>query len=452
MAITWDGGSGFFDKLGKLVAIADHITNQRLDTASPAEAIEHQFTQLEGKLEAEDRDSVTSVEANRSDLENSFDGILARLVNEVTQELLVNEIGENENVETRSLLALWAETIRFMVRDSKTVQEVTWTATGSATADSGNIFTGTNLVSVLKESIPGNPQEQERSEALADYEQRGVPQTWRIVCSVDADSGSVEGAEVFSIQGEGPQPARTDPLWERRSNLGSMQLISSVGNTMVVNGGFETWSASVAASWLASPTTAILEDDVTFYRGTSSLRITENALVSQDLPSNSATLVPLKKFLISFMVRRRGTFATGSLTLTLNVGTAPANNVVVDLSSDLPNEDTWVRFSAFVNTQRAFSVPPKVTIQMTNVVSSPADSWINVDEVTVSRVTRFENVYFAILAGTTLQRPVVGDGFTIGAIAQTTAAQFQRFVFRFFGVTLPSSGSPSIADSLADIT
>jgi hypothetical protein len=451
MAITWDGGSGFFDKLGKLVAIADHITNQRKDIASPNEAIEHQFTQLEGKLASIDRKSVTSVEVNRNALESSMDGILARLVNEVTLELLVNEIAENENVETRSLLALWHEASRFMVRDSKTVEEVTWTATGAATPDAGNTFGGVSLASVLKESIPGNPQDQERPEALLDYEQRGVPQTWRIVCSSDADSGSAEGAEVFLIQGEGPQPAKTDLLWERRSNLGSMQLISSVGNTVVVNGGFETWGTSVPASWLASPTTSILEDTVISHRGEKSLRITENASISQDLPSSFAVLVPLKKYLISFMVRRRGTFATGSLRLTLNVGTVQANSVVVDLSSDLPNEDTWVRFSAFVNTQRAFTDTPKVTIQMTNVVASGIDSWINVDEVTVSRVTRFENVYLAILAGTTLQRPVVGDGFTI-AIAQTATAKFQRFVYRFFGVILPSSGSPSIADSLADVT
>ena len=456
MAITWDGGSGFFDKLGKLVAVADHFTKQRSDFAAPNDSIEHQLVELEGKFATIDRDGAQSVAANRKDWENTADNVVLRMVSNVLTDLLINDIAEQENVETRNQGLLIRELIRFMVRDGKTVQEVSWFFSG-VTADSGNTFGGTTAFSINRESIPGDPQEQERSEFafLVDYEQRGVPQTWRITCTTDADGGVANGAEVWGIQGEGPKPLPSHPLWERRSNQGSTEMISSLGNSLVENGGFEQWAGASPAFWEAFPVTAFREDTTIFYRGIKSIRLTENCVVRQDLEVGVASVVPLKKYVISFMVRRRGTFSSGILSLLLNTAAPPANRIVVDLSTDLPDENTWVRFHAFVNTQQSFRVIPNIKMQLDSVLPSAKDSWVNVDEITVSRVTRFEQFYLAIFAGTEAQRPIVGDGFTAAIAQSSLPAKFQRFMYRFFGRILPSVSAgtpPTIADSLADIT
>lgn len=454
MAITWDGGSGFFDKVGKLVAISDHFTNQRRDLAAPNEAIEHQLTQLEGKLATIDRDSAQSVAANRRDWENTADNVVLRLVSNVLTDLLINDIAEKENVETRNQGLMLREMIRFMVRDGKTVQEVTWIIP-VVTPDSGNTFGGTAHLSINRESVPGDPQEQERVEfsTLTDYEQRGVPQFWRVTCTTDADGGVANGAEIWTVQGQGPKLIATHPLWERRSNLGSMTLISSLGNSLVENGGFEQWAGAIPAFWAAFPTTAFKEDIFIFHRGIRSIRLTENCVVHQDLEVGVASTIPLKKYVLSFMVRRRGAFSSGILSLLLNVAVPPANKIVVDLSTDLPDEDTWVRFHAFVNTQQSFGITPNIKMQLDSVLPSAVDSWINVDEITVSRVTRFEQVYLAIFAGTEAQRPAVGDAFSINTIQSSPPAKFQRFLYRYFGKVFPGvSVAPTIADSLADIT
>lgn len=454
MAITWDGGSGFFDKVGKLVAIADHFTNQRGDFAAPDESIEHQLAELEGKLATIDRDSAQSVAANRRDWENTADNVVLRLVSNVMTDLLTNDIAEKESVETRNQGFMILEMIRFMVRDGKTVQEVAWNIPVFI-ADSGNVFGGTMAFSINKESIPGDPQEKEVSEFITqtDYEQRGVAEAWRIRCTTDAEGGVANGAEVWEIRGQGPKHLPSHPRWERRSNLGSMTLISSVGNTLVENGGFEQWAGAIPAFWAAFPTTAFKEDIFIFHRGVRSIRLTENCVVHQDLEVGVASVIPLKKYVLSFMVRRRGTFSSGILSLLLNVAAPPANKITVDLSTDLPDEDTWVRFHAFVNTQRSFGITPNIKMQLDSVLPSAVDSWINVDEITVSRVTRFEQFYLAIFAGTEAQRPIVGDGFTFLALQGNPPAKFQRFMYRFFNKILPNDKTaPTIADSLADIT
>jgi hypothetical protein len=223
------------------------------------------------------------------------------------------------------------------------------------------------------------------------------------------------------------------------------------GRNVVIDGAFEDESGGVFDRWSVEGGGSVLSRETTTRLfGGGCLKITGDGTTAGDLRQDLADRAPPlesgRMFALGAWVRVVSHTA-GSVTIDLLVnGTGSALTLVVDGSTPTGQ---WLHKGGFEYLPRA-SFPNQVKVRIR--CSAAFDGVVLIDGVSLAPATEVPHagVRVAIFEGATAPQALpVADRCTIDTSSDDTGA-FQVFARDRLGVALPSSGSPTISDSLAE--
>jgi len=430
VAIDYDSGAGLFDKLGVLVRAINIF--ETFETGSLATAM----SELLGKME-----EANSYDENAKTLffqiDNEFEGQLVsfrqRMLSMI-QPIIQQELDEEEDFYSSDLTAMLDFLIWAMNRDVQTVDQSTITLTGPAAGTPAPTGNFSIVASDFASTVQG---------ADASSQENGIIHSnqYKIWCI----NNQVSGAELFQVQGNFPRssnPAHKN--FENAGSAGTLPVISSISNTILRTGGFETLSGSAFSDWSIVAgvwNTDLIQDNTSPYRETYRAKVrcsAANPRIRQTLADG--TLQPYSKYLLSFKAIR-DVASDG----TLNIGFIGdtvfyARDVATQLTA------AWAIYSYIFNTGAAPVQLNNFDIQLTGGVTN---NFVYLDEVCLTQMSIVRGTGISVIGGNT--DPALDDFWTLGVV-NNHEGTFMKFFGRYLNVLLPgnAAGAETILDALAE--
>lgn len=220
---------------------------------------------------------------------------------------------------------------------------------------------------------------------------------------------------------------------------------------VVTDGAFESEDGGVFDHWSVESGGSVFSRDTGVKRfGDGSLKITGDGATAgdlrQDLGDRDPPLESGRMFALGAWVYV-ASHTAGSVTIDLLVdGNASALALTIDGSTPTAQ---WLHKGGFEHIPRA-SFPNKVKVRIR--CSADFDGVVHVDGVSLAPATEVPRagIRVAIFEGASApQATPIADRYTVDTTSDDAGA-FQTFARDRLGVALPSSGSPTISDSLAE--
>lgn len=320
-----------------------------------------------------------------------------------------------------------------MVVDSQTVQANT-TVSATASAAGTNVGNGLLLVSVKN--------------YLAANDERIIPETVVIKCTRDQWSGGTAGAEQFSVTGL-PKLASAYVSGTQGNGNGPNLTVADSQN-LLTNGNFATFAGNIPTSWTLDAGTAgtnVTQETVNVHTGASALKllgdgttttITLHQAVNTQLAAQSI-------FLGSIWLRKNGTVTSGSTLKVQLTGTGFGPFVLFNADPSTLTT-SYVNYPLFWDTGATFPADAKLQITWTAANTAGASAVILLADSVLIEPATFGNIQYAVVRGAA--DFAKGDSFTVTSVNAQNGI-FQTAFGRLYNFQLPSSNSPSLADSLA---
>lgn len=339
-----------------------------------------------------------------------------------------------------------AALISDMVEQSASVQRST-VSVGAVAADPQNIGAGTVIVTTTLDGVTaplsGAPV---ISDLAGRASELALPsETFTLECVSDSYSdGASIGAEVFSLAGSVSSSAAksTSPGSGVGSNVQGVE-----GAGIVSDGSFENWSSNAPSNWSIITGTAgthIKQYTAAAFRGSSALNLLGDGSLSSIQIRQSVSMQPRRAYYVSTYIKADPGIGSGQLEIQFNgTGyTAGGDSQILITPGTLPT--VWTRYG-FVVIPPA-NLPSDWTLSVRWYNTPENGKNVYVDAIAVAPVVYHGGVGFAIATGNT---PFVrGDRLQV-TTTNDNAGVFQEFFRRFYLTQLPSSGAPTISDSLA---
>jgi len=268
---------------------------------------------------------------------------------------------------------------------------------------------------------------------------------YHIVCT----NNDASGVEVFEVRGNLPRSySRAHENWENAGLAGTLLMISSEGNTLLPNGGFEVDGATEGfANWVIDVgawNTELEKETTQIYRGSQSLKINltaTNARMTYTFPAGF--LEPYTKYLISFKVKTHGVPTGGSQ---LKVGFIGTAGLFYQTPTDIPTDFSanWDIIAHFFNT----GPNPDAIVAFSIDATAGVAGGVYIDEVCFTKVDIFRGLGICVVSGDV--DPYLNDNWLI-QVSNSKLAKFQTFFGRYYDFLLnaDSAGGETIADALA---
>lgn len=448
MAIEYtDANTGLFTHLGKIVKRIN-VYEGLPDTDLPAD-LDALLTILQGS---------GGQDAVAEGLVSSYDGIMSSvdswrntLLGYATKRLRdpATVIQELE-LYTNDLATVFARLITQMTVDSKTIDKST-VSLGTVTPAAANQGNGTVLVSKVLDGYsrptkytPGHPLY-----AGVDSE-LGVPaETMTLVCAADSENdGRTEGQESFLWYGETEYPHFS----YRTEGSGQGPTIATVQAASLLNNlDFESFSTNTPSNWTIANGTAgthIFAETgaANVYHGSKSIKFLGTGAqavigISQAFPVSQ--LRPLRRYLCTIRYKAASVPAAGTILIQPTGTGFTAGSTEKFTVAAAAFSTSWALASFYINLPAIIPSDFALTVTITGTLSNGVAVYF--DNLAFAPVEWHGGVNLGIVAGST--RFMRGDKFTF-TVANDTAGVFQEFFRRGYGLQLPSSGSPTINDSL----
>lgn len=437
--------TGVFTRIGKLIK----YINSRLSLATTTYPAE--LKAIADQYEAADMtDQIAGLYATYEGFQQAITSERLTLAGYVTSTLSDRTtVLDQLSVLSPDMQQVLPALSRQMTIDSKTIDRSTVTV-GSITAGGSNVGNGTIL---LTKVLDGYNSPVAHGFPMIEHNglnsELAVTETMTFRCVADsARDGLPEGAEQFSWQGgidEGTFGFRTE-------GSGSGPGLTAGGSRgIVVNGDFEDFTDDVPDGWTlvnGTAATHCTSSTATVYRGTTSLKlIGDGALANITLTQaiSPSVFQSRRMYCVSIRAKTAGSPAAGNLDVyfTGTGYTAASSEKVNQAVSGIGG--SWVLYSFFISMPSVIPDDWKIQVQVSGTLDNAAEVYL--DDLIVNEVQYHGGIGAAVIPGST--RFVVGDYFT-SAISNNGNGTFQEFFRRAYGVQLPSSGSPNIADSLAE--
>ncbi len=354
-----------------------------------------------------------------------------------------------------------------MLANGNTVQRCTVTATNTPyTVNAGNgvcVTTATRGDGLLQENL------------FAEE----VP----IICTADAQTGGATiGQEAFTYRGEAATTSTFSPLWPQGSGKTTVwtatdPTLDASGGNLLTNSDFQDWVASVPQGWTVTVGPGQVSQSTTvFFSGISSLQIAGSATINTALTQKfgavsaspptgtTTTLAPNTVYLGNVYLAYDVLPAAGVLSIEL----IDQNGNVVSDSQGVANSTPITianLFTYFLPVSFAFRLPRALpsTISIRLRISTPLSAGTNlfVGNLAMNQATV---LYAGGPLASVFSSPthfVLNDGFALRSTTdrgnQSYLGTFQTLFDRLFGMKqlgllLPSSVSPTIPDSLINVT
>lgn len=289
-----------------------------------------------------------------------------------------------------------------------------------------------------------------------------VAETAYVRCTGDSQSGTgTAGRESFLFAGEPNAAGVTDYDWPQGSaaSIAFMAYDGSI-DTLVSNGGFDTWSGGSPTDW----TIANATESTGAYDGGSALSLTAGATGSAIQVLNDATagntLTPLTAYCVNFWAKSSGALGAGALRVELVDGSSTVINDAQGAANQIAIAygsigTSWANFGGWFRTPRVLTADIDFRIRASTAFTGGD---VLIDRLSLVAPSAYAGGYgFAAFSGAT--KFVVGDGWTVAATndrgGATYCATFQALFERLFGMSrmglvLPSvaGGGETISDSL----
>lgn len=308
------------------------------------------------------------------------------------------------------------------------------------------------------------------------------PETCYVTCTTDGQTGGATvGQETFQYVGE---PSTTD-VWSDQYPNGSgvtttltavdASVYQSTTGNLLNNGDMEAFTANVPNNWAVLVGTAgtdFAKDTGTFFDGTASLKFIGGTGVQSSLAQTfnnaggtTAALQPDTAYAVNFWLKADVVPAAGVLTVDLVDGSnvvinddqAVANSLAITLSGITTS---FVAKNVVFRTPRSLPSVQKIRVRISTAISGGSNIFFDRNAAALPIALYTGGPLGAVFSGPPAAKFIQGDGFTLattndygGASNLSTFQQlFERlFGMRSLGLLLPSSGAPTIADTLISV-
>ncbi len=461
MTIPWTGTGGLFTRIGKLGAIAVDLYTLNVTTL-PADAVAVN-NQYQGTGPSNPEPDLLSsflgaVDASRNGA-NSITGTMTTIAAGTVERMVFRDNPQS----SRTTISLnLVEMIRQMKVASQSVQVCTVgvsTGTVSGITNNGNGFT---VVST------------KRGDGLV--QENMFAETGLLTCTADSQSSSLSaGSEQFLFRGD---EAQASPWhWEWPLGSGATQSLTSVnpvlsnaGGNKLVNGGFDTFTSNTPNNWtitVGSAGTEVFAEASIVYSGAKALKLVGGTAVNTALTQQfnlaagtSATLAPDTVYDHMLMIKADVVPAAGVLTVELidnggsviNDDQGNANSYTITLSGITTS---YAKKSGTFRTPRVMPSTVRLRYRLSTAVSGGTNIYIDHTGFAASTALYAGGPQLTIFSGNvpwilgdTLSLTTTNDRGTASSLATFQTLFDRLFNMRSLGLLLPSSGSPTISDSL----
>lgn len=397
-----------------------------LDTAGRSDVLENEFTEFEAA-------------------KGMISGWIRRMGTKIIQLLTNKEAVLDELVvgSATSLPQIWDRLYRQMVADSESVTANTVTV-GSVTEDKENTDAGTVVVDKYLDGVSAPTF---NGFAVPSYSgvasQLTIGETQRVTCISDSFSGGVsEGSERFSWLGGA---SYADPYGTQAYGSGNGPTLTAIQGASVFSGcDFEAFTSDVPDGWTldtGTATTHVQDEGTIVAHGSTSLKlIGDGALAAIQLSQDATGLTPLARYCVAFWCRK-ATSATGTLEIKLEGTGYSAGSEKISFDVSTLSTSAWTLKTAFISVPAEIPADLKLVIEL----SGTPNNAIYVDWGGVAQCSYLNGVTAVPVAGT--EKFVKEDSYLFD-VSNNENGVFQTAFAKLFGLQLPSSGSPSRADSL----
>jgi hypothetical protein len=452
---TSDPG-GLFVRIGRIGYVLDYLNNYQ-------DAIQTALGDVAGQYLSTLRDAYGRVAVNEASFVANLTGGFGTL-QQLASDTIIGMVNADNPAAARSLADALAEVRRQMLAGTVTVQSATVGAT--ATADSGNTGTGVAILTT------------KRGDGLTL--ELLIAENALLTVSADSYSGGqVAGREPLAFVGEGDgglSPSHYQ--WPAGSGATqSVQAVSadtdaSTASNLLTNGDLEDWTGATPALdqfTLSGGTwgTDLARNSTTPFRGTYDLRFIAGTAATPSLTQEfgdatdgtAVEMAPLTSYIFNCWMKRAGVVSAGVLTVDLVDG----SNTVINDEQGTANSFTktlstlGTTFGSVSGTFRLPANPPAVVKLRIRISTALAGADVYMDDLCLAPVTTLYSGGPGLVVFSGATPFVTGDFFTVATTndrgGASYLATFQSLFDRLFdmrgaGVLLPSSGSPSVNDSL----
>jgi hypothetical protein len=433
MAVDLDGGTGLFDRLGKLGFILE-----KCDTffvggggSDMPSLVNNLLAKYDGGSNVE-RGATSQVVDSYEQLID-LQEIWYEQLRQVASSTLIEMVDEDDPLQVKSVPYALARLIGQMEAASETVKANTPTA--SVLAASTNIGTATLLV------VMNDGRGRLMENAIAED----------LVVTIQDDL--VARGESVLIESESDEAGSVaNPRWPDGTGASTATtVIDPESDGLLNNGGFEEWASGAPVDWDVTGSTIHAEEATASFLGDKCLKFTGNGsanpVIFQDL--SNIGLESRVNYTVSFAYRVPVVPAAGNLVVRLTDGTTTLQSVTINLTT-LTAAQWYQHAVAF---RIASPVPDTVRLEIA-VTGSLSNT----------RVLQVDSVYFggqptqiydggpfvAVIGGRT--RLAIDDSWVV-TIANSYAGKFQTLFRRLFAepaLMLPSNsvGSHTISETL----
>ena len=455
MAITLTGTGGLFTRIGREGGTLNYVNDSRDSTFTGY------LTNIQAQYLATLQDVVTSLFTQGASWNTSQNGFLSYL-RTVASDTIIDMVHNDVATTPETLAASMAELIRQMYVQIATIEQPT--VSGSVTAGNGVVSnTGTGKGGISVKNGQG---------VQLDYI---YDETITARCTNDAQTGTATaGQETFTFRGEASVSNMLSDQWPLGSgSTGTIVCVQASqeqdeSSNLLNNGGFEDFTANLPDNWTKVTGTAVTNIDDTasvVYTGSKALDFIGDAggtlmdlyQTFDTAGQTTAALQPDTVYLFSVWMKHSNASATGIIRFALKDGTntivnddaGTANSVSVNVNSGLST--TYANTQAFFRTPRTLP-STGIRLQMEFTTALNDTYHVYVDEMTLQETTQAytNGPYMGVVRGDV--NWIAGDQLNFiptNNYAGAFALVFQRFFnMNSLGLVLPSSGSPSISDSL----
>lgn len=280
---------------------------------------------------------------------------------------------------------------------------------------------------------------------------------------VTAANAAAAFSETLGVVGD-PAANSADYNWPWGSGTNSsVGSVDPALTTLILNGGFETWTVSnVPDNWTITTGTAGVQvlQGASPRRGTYDLRlVSDGSTLTKLRQAPAVTLSPLTVYAVTLTAKIDTITGTGALRLALvdasgtvvNDAAGNANALSLGLNAGSGVAATYAQFTAFFRTPAKVSADWKLEIGFT---TSPGSGRIvDIDLIGMAVPTQLYAGGPHLIAWGNSVTPIVGDSWSIAytnSLGNTSLVRSadRAFGTRQMGLKFPTSGSPTVSDSL----
>lgn len=468
MSIPLTGTGGLFTRVGTMGGALNDI-NSFIGTANLTAAniksIGPAIDAIQAQFQAADQNLTTSLYSNR-DTYRQGHGQLQSALQSLAQATVIQMANDDTPLAQLTLALALQTLIAQMKSGAQTVQKPTVSAT--PTAGGSNVGNGVLAVSVLGKN--GVQQDYIFNETITG------------TCTADGQGTGTAGQETFAFTGPATE---ANPLtWDWPLGSGVNTNLNAVdatqdnsGGQLLQNGSFKTWTnPSVGPdNWLILDagsgvgTTIVQASGSNVYKGTSGIGFVGGAVTPSitqpfgaalstagNAGGTTATLQPNTQYALNLFLKASVVPAAGVLTIELTDGT----NTVVNDAAGTPNSLSITLSSittGFTAKQVFFRTPAvnpstgyRLRIRVSTSVSAGSTIYFGHTGFQTAQQLYTGGPFAGLFSGAT--NFILNDTFSL-AVSNNYGSAWQKLAERLFsmralGLQLPSSGTPTILDSL----